>query len=461
MLRPSIRSGSGVFMNLPKRAFSQSLRLPSNEEPSKKENLSQKELRPKDQRFNGREQTLITTLNNTPTTLIHQRLAKLNEDLNKLPQEKVKNLDEKLRSFLRENIALPSSSVANRPWVEQKNGADGDATNLISGYGGAAAHAGAAFMARGVASNVSEEFPRLQPTADYKPYSKQELYLRQLNHSKTIGRLGSRVAGVFRPHRDVTAPQPFSKTSIAKLMAAGCHLGHATSASRASTQPFIYGVYDKINIIDLEQTLEKLQLACKVVEGVVEKGGIVLFVGTYKNEFIDNALLRASERCKGFYVNKRWLPGTITNFTEVTSQVSGAVANVDMNMKDEKFEVKQNKKIVKPDLVVLLNPVDNRNCIKECISACIPTIGLCDTDMEPSLLSYPIPCNDDSARSVTLMLGILSKAGETGLKNRLNAIAKLENQAKEMIRRRADAQEIESAEENKNERTVFDVELLT
>ena len=248
-----------------------------------------------------------------------------------------------------------------------------------------------------------------------------------MNHTRINGRIGSRLTQVYKPQRDINNPPKFDNTTIAKLMAAGCHLGHSTSSFRPSMQPFIYGIYDKVHIIDLNKTLEKLTLACKVIEGVVEKGGVVLYVGTHKNNSsIQEALVKAGERSHGYYVNKRWIPGTITNYTEVTKQYGQIKTKMEVDMKDQKITTKNSNKIIKPDLMVLLNPVENRNCIKECISAGIPTIGLCDTDMEPSLLTYPIPCNDDSVRSVNLMLGIMSKSAESGLQKRISAVKKLE-----------------------------------
>lgn len=102
---------------------------------------------------------------------------------------------------------------------------------------------------------------------------------------------------------------------------------------------------------------------------------------------------------------KRWIPGTITNYIEVSKQMQdpSMKQQIDMENKPVDAAITSNS-IIKPDLVILLNPVENRNCIKECLSACIPTIALCDTDMEPSLITYPIPCNDENVRSVNLML---------------------------------------------------------
>ncbi|KAL6454277.1 MRP4 37S ribosomal protein MRP4 [Candida maltosa Xu316] len=363
---------------------------------------------------------MISTLNKTPVTLINERISKLSEDLSQLPQDKVKQLDEELREFLSHNVILPEESAEIRPWIQsQKNIPEGESAESNGAHSST------------ISSQYTSQFPNLKPTPDYKSYSTQELYLRQLNHTRLCGKLGSRLGQVYRPQKDINNPPKYNDATITKLMAAGCHLGHATASFRQSMQPFIYGIYDKVHIIDLNKTLEKLTLACKVIEGVVEKGGIVLYVGTYKNNStIHEALVKASQRSHGYYVNKRWIPGTITNYTEITRQYADVKTKMDIDMKEKTLDIKNSENIIKPDLVVLLNPVENRNCIEECISGCIPTIGLCDSDMEPSLLTYPIPCNDDSVRSVSLMLGIMSKAAESGLKKRIAAIEELDNKGK-------------------------------
>lgn len=461
MIRSTSRSSRRIFMNL-SRTYStekptqqqQQQHQQAQDAETLAHTLSQKELREKAiadalareeeailrtkriRELTEESQLLISTLNKTPSTLINERLNKLNQDLSKLPQDKVKQLDEELREFLNNNIILPEHLTINRPWAKEDSESNKNTSSGDSSSTGKASST--------ISSQYTSQYPNLKPTPDYKPYSSQELYLRQLHHTRLNGKLGSRVTDVYRPQRDVNNPIKYNDTTIAKLMAAGCHLGHATSSFRASMQPFIYGIYDKVHIIDLNKTLEKLTLACKVIEGVVEKGGIVLYVGTYKNNSsIHEALIKASERSHGYYVNKRWIPGTITNYTEITKQYSQVKTKVDIDMKEKQYEIKHAEKIIKPDLVVLLNPVENRNCIKECISACIPTIGLCDTDMEPSLLTYPIPCNDDSVRSVSLMLGILSKSAETGLNNRLAAIEKLEKNATKQIEEKQDKEEEE------------------
>lgn len=358
---------------------------------------------------------LITVLNKTPTTLMNERIAKLNQDLSRIPQDKIKQLDEQLREYMINNMHLTDDIIENRPWANKnlKNGRKISAKESES-------------KASSMTNQYTSQFPNLKPTPDYKEYSEQELYLRQLDHLRTSGALGSRLENVYKPQRDTTNPPSITQTTISNLMAAGCHLGHATSSFRSNFQPFIYGTYNGIHLIDLNQTISQLQTACKVIEGVSEKGGVILFVGTHKNWSIQESLVAAAERAKGYYVSKRWIPGTITNYIEVSKQIKdpSMKQQIDMENKPLNSAVTSNS-IIKPDLVILLNPVENRNCIKECLSACIPTIALCDTDMEPSLITYPIPCNDENVRSVNLMLGIMSKAAEAGVKRRLDIIKQL------------------------------------
>lgn len=360
---------------------------------------------------------LLSTLNKIPSTLVNSRLQKLQGELDGISnQEKVKQLDQELEEFMFEKMNLPQYEIQNRPWAvgpkqtisSGKQGKDDDASTQIKST---------------TSNSYTSQFPNLKPTPDYKPYSTQELYLRQLAHSRQSGSLGSELSNIYKPRDEVRKPRSISETTISTLMAAGCHLGHAKAMWRPSTQPYIYGEYNGIHLIDLNETLSALNRATQVIKGVAAKGGVILYVGTTKNWEQHRALEEAAKRTRGYYVSKRWVPGTITNFTEVTKQIGGS-SRIEVDMMDQPTDRKLGEEtsgnLIKPDLIVLLNPVENRNCINECIKQRIPTIGLCDTDMEPSLLTYPIPCNDDSMRASSLMTGILSKSAEEGLNERLN-----------------------------------------
>ncbi|ODV97769.1 hypothetical protein PACTADRAFT_38392 [Pachysolen tannophilus NRRL Y-2460] len=270
-------------------------------------------------------------------------------------------------------------------------------------------------------SSSKGKFPYLVSTPMDRPYSKQELFVRQHQHSKHMAKLGSQIEDVYLPHEDVLKPVKPSKLSIQTLLSAGCHLGHSTSLWRPSTQPFIYGEYKGIHIIDLEQTLTYLKRAAKVVEGIAERGGLILFLGTREGQ--KKSLEQAAKRTNGYYVSNRWIPGSITNCTEI----NGIWPRHELDMEDKptqrELEPAELDSLIKPDLIVILNPIENRNCIREAIQSRIPTIGLVDTDSEPSLLTYPIPCNDDSIRATNLVIGVLSKAGEIGRKRRLENVA--------------------------------------
>lgn len=359
----------------------------------------------------------IKELDRTPSTLVQTRVHRLQEELNSLPnQGKVKQLDEELEEFISDNMKMPNYELSNRAWVNN--------TEILGGLNGDGDAVEPKKIKSTALSAYSAQFPNLKPTPDHKPYSFQELYLRQLNHARQSGNLGSFLSNVYRPRNEILKPLKENEVSMSSLLAAGCHLGHSKAAWRPSTQPFIFGEYDNIHLIDLNETIIQLKRACKVVKGVASKGGLILYVGTSKSGEQHRALEEGAKRSKGYYVSKRWIPGTITNFTEVTKQV-GSNDRTEIDMQDiptkRKLSEEESEKLIKPDLVVILNPVENRNCIDECIKLRIPTIGLCDTNMEPSLLTYPIPCNDDSMRVSSLMMGVISNSAREGVSIRYEA----------------------------------------
>lgn len=357
----------------------------------------------------------IARLNTAPVDEMAKRVEALSAQLASINQDKVKQLDQEIEEYLYKNLRLPESELLNQPWAEKTARSD---------KGAAATETSSDDISRTIQSTTSSKYtnkyPGLKVTPDYKPYSKQELFLRHLNHMKRSGGFGAELKDIYIPSKDVLDPQTVSELSIASLMAAGCHLGHAKQMWRSSTQPFIYGEYNGVHLIDLNETLSALRRTAKVVKGVAKKGGVILYVGTTRLQEQLDALEAAAKRSNGYYVSHRWIPGTITNFTKVTQQCGGA-QRVEVNLGDKSTNRSfdsRDETIIKPDLVVLMNPVDNRYCIRECIKLRIPTIGLCDTDMEPSLLTYAVPCNDDSMRASSLVLGVLSKAAEEGVEER-------------------------------------------
>ena len=267
-----------------------------------------------------------------------------------------------------------------------------------------------------------QKYPNLRPTPSSEPYSKQELFLRREHQAKMLGGLGSSVQNVYRPHEDILRPPTPAQTTLETLLAAGAHLGHSTSMFRPTTQPYIYGVRDGIHIINLESTIVHLRRASKVIEQVAEQGGLILYVGTRPGQ--QRSLEAAAKRSGGYYVHRRWVPGTLTNCREISQLWERVEVDMGDNSTDRLLSPRLKRSLVKPDLVVLINPVENRNAIYECIQSNVPTIGIVDTDSEPSLLTYPIPGNDDSLRATDIFVGVLSKAAEKGRNRRLKGFSK-------------------------------------
>lgn len=206
------------------------------------------------------------------------------------------------------------------------------------------------------------------------------------------------------------------------LLANQTHLGHATSLWNPSNSSYIFGIREGIHIISLEITLAYLRRAAKVVREVSRRGGIILIVGTRKGQ--REIVVNAAKMAEAYHIFDRWVPGTLTNGQQILENCAIKVVNPLGREIDEYRDVLQasNHPVIRPDLVICLNPLENEVCLHECGLYNVPTIGVIDTDSNPSRVTYPIPANDDSLRSIALIGGALGRAAEEGLQMRKDAV---------------------------------------
>jgi small subunit ribosomal protein S2 len=170
-------------------------------------------------------------------------------------------------------------------------------------------------------------------------------------------------------------------------------MGHITSAWNPANSRYIFGVRDGIHIISLDATAAHLRRASTVVSKVAERGGLILFVGTRKGH--DRCVVKAAELSKGYHLFERWLPGSITNGQQILERCRTKVVD-HLDNEIPGFDAQLSiRPVLKPDLVVCLNPLENQTLLHECALNHIPTIGIIDTDADPTWVTYPIPANDD------------------------------------------------------------------
>lgn len=175
---------------------------------------------------------------------------------------------------------------------------------------------------------------------------------------------------------------------------------------------YIFGIRQGIHIISLDQTAAHLRRACRVVSGVAERGGLILFVGTRAGQ--DRCVVKAAQMAGGCHLFERWTPGSITNGHQILGQCKTKVVDeLDREIKGFDEELRE-RQVLRPDLVVCLNPLENWVMLHECGLNTIPTIGVIDTDANPTWVTYPIPANDDSLRCVQVIAGVLGRAGQEG-----------------------------------------------
>lgn len=216
--------------------------------------------------------------------------------------------------------------------------------------------------------------------------------------------------------------------SMNYLLEAGVHFGHQRRRWNPKMKEFIYTTRDDIYIIDLQKTVKKLEEAYEAMKGIAEAGGKVLFVGTKKQA--QEAAEECATRTNMYFVNERWLGGTLTNFKTIRSRIK-RMDDIDKMESDGTFDLLPKKEVIQikkeyakldknlrgiremkrlPQALVIVDPRKEENAIKEARILGIPVFGIVDTNCDPDLVDYVIPGNDDAVRAVKLLLGVLTNA---------------------------------------------------
>ena len=216
--------------------------------------------------------------------------------------------------------------------------------------------------------------------------------------------------------------------SMNYLLEAGVHFGHQKRRWNPKMKEYIYTTRDDIYIIDLQKTVKKLEEAYNAMKEIAEAGGKVLFVGTKKQA--QEAAEESAKRTNMYFVNERWLGGTLTNFKTIRSRVR-RMDEIDKMEIDGTFEALPKKEVIKikkeyakldknlrgiremkrlPQALVIVDPRKEENAIKEARILGIPVFGIVDTNCDPDLVDYVIPGNDDAVRAVKLLIGALTNA---------------------------------------------------
>ena len=219
-----------------------------------------------------------------------------------------------------------------------------------------------------------------------------------------------------------------STTLVKDLVEAGVHFGHRASRWNPKMRPYIYARKNLIHIIDVRQTIRGLLRAKKYLTQITSRGSIVLFVGT-KRQAADT-VEREAERCGMPYVNDRWLGGSLTNYRTIRSRLTRLEelekirAGDEINSYSKKMQSALSREYRKmfrnlhgmrtmsrlPECLVVIDPKKEKNAISEARKMGVASIALIDTDCDPDLVDLPIPGNDDSMRSIELVIKMLADA---------------------------------------------------
>lgn len=216
--------------------------------------------------------------------------------------------------------------------------------------------------------------------------------------------------------------------SMKQLLEAGVHFGHQTRKWNPKMGKYIYAARNDIHIIDLQLTVDLVEEAYKFVCDSVKEGKTVLFVGTKKQA--QDAVKEEAERCGMYYVNSRWLGGTLTNFKTIRTRIERMVKIEKMEQNGE-FDLLPKKEVAKlkeeyekllanlggiremnklPGVMFVVDPHIEDIAVAEARKLNIPIVAITDTNCDPDLIDYVIPGNDDAIRAVKLIASVIANA---------------------------------------------------
>ena len=216
--------------------------------------------------------------------------------------------------------------------------------------------------------------------------------------------------------------------SMNYLLEAGVHFGHQKRRWNPKMKEYIYTTRDDIYIIDLQKTVKKMEEAYEAMKEIAQNGGKFLFVGTKKQA--QEAAEESAVRTNMYFVNERWLGGTLTNFKTIRSRIR-RMEEIETMEKDGTFEALPKKEVIQikkeydklvknlrgiremkrmPQAMIIVDPRKEEIAIKEARILGIPVFGIVDTNCDPDMVDYVIPGNDDAVRSVKLIIGALTNA---------------------------------------------------
>ena len=260
--------------------------------------------------------------------------------------------------------------------------------------------------------------------------------------------------------------------SMNYLLEAGVHFGHQKRRWNPKMKEYIYTTRDDIYIIDLQKTARAIEKAYAALQEIAENGGKILFVGTKKQA--QEAAEENATRTNMYFINERWLGGTLTNFKTIKSRIR-RMEEIEKMEADGTFDLLPKKEVVGlkkeyeklnknlrgirdmkkvPDALIIVDPRKEEIAIKEARILGIPVFGIVDTNCDPDMVDYVIPGNDDAVRAVKLVIGALTNAIAVANGNEVIDYTTEEDKVKDAKRKERTAEKaskVEKKEETKEE----------